>query len=102
MSTGQPGATKSTKTLIYLIFVFMIAGIGLYFVGTAVYGGREFTISLLGSCIGVFFGAAIGTTLLLVDQVYLALPLAKWNDGLIKETIEFHEKYMVERRGGKP
>ena len=67
-SPNNPAERNSTMTYLVMLFAFLAAALVLYFVGTAIYGGREFTISLLTSSIGVFFGAVIGITILLAGR----------------------------------
>ncbi|MDP3064073.1 MAG: hypothetical protein Q8O40_12805 [Chloroflexota bacterium] len=57
------------KILLVLCFAFLAIGTLAYFLGVAIYGGREFTISLLASTVGVFWGLAVGTLVTLVSMV---------------------------------
>ena len=69
MSSSENAAERAnTMFYVVMMFVFLAAALFLYLVGVYFYGGREFTISLLTSTIGVFFGAVIGIAVILADR----------------------------------
>lgn len=63
---------RNIRYLLILTGIFFVAGTLLFVVGSAVYGGRDFQMSLLTSAISVLWAGAFGCTLLMVDHFVLS------------------------------